>query len=77
MKGNAMVIHRFGPPSEFRLEVIEVPDPGPGELLVRVIASGTNPVEAKLRANGAWANLRHRWCWVTTPRESSKRLARV
>jgi NADPH2:quinone reductase len=30
---------------------------GPGELLVRVMASGTNPVEAKLRANGAWAGI--------------------
>src|SRR5581483_5789151 len=28
------------------------------ELLVRVIAASTNPVDAKLRANGAWAGLK-------------------
>jgi NADPH2:quinone reductase len=57
MKAKAMVIHSFGGPTEFRLEEIEVPDPRPGEMLVRVIASGTNPIDAKLRANGAWAGL--------------------
>src|SRR5258705_6470432 len=57
MKARAMAIHRFGGPSEFRLEEIEVPDPGPGQLLVRVVASGTNPVDAKLRADGNWAGL--------------------
>jgi len=33
------------------------PEPGNDELLVKIIASGTNPVDAKLRANGSWANL--------------------
>jgi NADPH2:quinone reductase len=47
----------FGGPNEFTLEEIDIPDPGQGQLLVRVVASGTNPVDAKLRANGAWAGL--------------------
>lgn len=54
----AMVIPRFGGPEVFELREVERPSPGPGEVLVRVIASGTNPVEAKFRASGYWANLK-------------------
>jgi NADPH2:quinone reductase len=57
VKTRAMVTHRFGGPNEFTLEQIEIPDPGPGQLLVRVVATGTNPVDARLRADGAWAGL--------------------
>jgi NADPH2:quinone reductase len=53
----AMVLPRFGGPDRFELREVERPSPGPGEVLVRVMASGTNPVDAKLRANGTWANL--------------------
>lgn len=57
MKARSMVIHDFGGPDKFKLEQIEIPEPGPGQLVVRVVASGTNPVDAKLRANGTWASL--------------------
>lgn len=53
----AMVISRFGGPEVLELREVERPKPGPGEVLVRVMASGTNPVEAKLRANGSWAGI--------------------
>ncbi len=53
----AMVLPRFGGPDRFELREVERPSPGPGEVLVRVMASGTNPVDAKLRANGTWADL--------------------
>jgi NADPH2:quinone reductase len=53
----AMVLPRFGPPELFELRDIDVQRPGPGQVLVRVRASGTNPVDSKLRANGAWAGL--------------------
>ena len=53
----AMVITRFGGPEVFEQRELPDPKPGPGELLVRVFASGTNPVDAKLRANGSWAKL--------------------
>ena len=36
---------------------LERPEPGCGEVLVRVVASAVNPVDAKLRANQGWARL--------------------
>ncbi|HEX6964389.1 MAG TPA: zinc-dependent alcohol dehydrogenase family protein [Gemmatimonadaceae bacterium] len=53
----AMVIPRFGDPDVFEERHVETPIPGAGEVLVRVIASGTNPVDAKIRANGTWAGI--------------------
>ena len=53
----AMVIPKFGTPDVFEERQIDCPQPAPGEVLVRVICSGTNPVDAKLRANGTWAHL--------------------
>lgn len=46
----AMVTTEFGGSELFEERDVERPQPGPGEVLVRVIASGTNPVDAKLRA---------------------------
>ncbi|MFW5972577.1 MAG: zinc-dependent alcohol dehydrogenase family protein [Bacteroidota bacterium] len=53
----AVVIDRFGGPEVLQVKNIDRPEPGPGELLVRVICSGTNPVDAKLCQNASWANL--------------------
>lgn len=53
----AMVLPQFGGPELFELHDLERPEPGPGEILVRVIASAVNPVDAKLRASGVWAKL--------------------
>ena len=49
----AMVLPEFGGPELFEERDVERPEPGPGEVLVRVAASGTNPVDAVLRANGS------------------------
>jgi NADPH2:quinone reductase len=54
----AMVLPRFGGPELFEERDLPRPTPGPGELLVRIVASGTNPVDAKLRHDGSWAGLR-------------------
>ena len=53
----AMVLPAFGGPGLFRLEQLERPEVGPNQVLVKVIASGTNPVDAKLRQDGSWAGL--------------------
>src|SRR5215216_2596588 len=48
----AMVTPQFGGPDLFEEREVERPHPGPGEVLVRVVAAGTNPVDAKVRAAG-------------------------
>jgi NADPH:quinone reductase len=53
----AMVTPQFGGPDFFEERDVERPRPGAGEVLVRVVAAGTNPVDAKLRANGSSAGL--------------------
>ena len=53
----AMVISRFGGSDVFELQDRPRPVAGPGELLVRVVASGTNPVDAKIRQAGSWAGI--------------------
>lgn len=53
----AMVIDRFGGPEVFEVRDLERPEPRSDEVLVRVVASGTNPVDAKLRQNASWAGL--------------------
>ncbi|HEV2093294.1 MAG TPA: zinc-binding dehydrogenase [Rubrobacter sp.] len=53
----AMVIPRFGGPELFEERDVERPEAGPGEVLVRVVVAGTNPVDAKLRADGSFAGL--------------------
>jgi NADPH:quinone reductase len=53
----AMVIARFGGPEVLEPREIDRPEPADDEVLVRVVASGTNPVDAKLRQNANWARL--------------------
>jgi NADPH:quinone reductase-like Zn-dependent oxidoreductase len=42
-------IHRFGPPDVVVVEDVPVPSPGPGEVLVRVMAAGVAPWDAIIR----------------------------
>jgi NADPH:quinone reductase-like Zn-dependent oxidoreductase len=42
-------IHSFGPPDVVVVEEVPVPSPGPGEVLVRVIAAGVAPWDAIVR----------------------------
>jgi NADPH:quinone reductase-like Zn-dependent oxidoreductase len=48
----AAVIHETGGPEVLRLEDVEDPRPGDGEVLIRVQAAGVNPVDWKRRRGG-------------------------
>ncbi|MCU7492930.1 MAG: zinc-binding dehydrogenase [Ignavibacteria bacterium] len=51
----AMVITAFGGPEVFEEKELPKPEPGIGELLIKVHASSINPVDYKIRMNGSWA----------------------
>lgn len=48
----AIRIHEFGGPEVLRVEELAAPEPGPGEVLIRVRASSVNPVDYKIRNGG-------------------------
>lgn len=52
----AIRVNEFGGPEVLRLEEVPTPQPGPGEVLVRMQAVGVNPVETYIRA-GKYARL--------------------
>jgi NADPH2:quinone reductase len=52
----AIHVHEFGGPEVLRLEELPTPQPGPGQVLVRMHAAGVNPVETYIRA-GKYARL--------------------
>ncbi|OLF08710.1 NADPH:quinone reductase [Actinophytocola xinjiangensis] len=43
-------IHAYGPPDVIRLDDVDRPEPGPGQVLVEVAATSFNPTETALRA---------------------------
>ena len=46
----AIVVHQYGGPEVLKLEDAPRPQPGPGEIVIRVMAAGVNPVDAYIRA---------------------------
>jgi NADPH:quinone reductase-like Zn-dependent oxidoreductase len=48
---NAARIHEFGPPSVIVIENVPRPTPGPGEVLVRVAATGVGPWDGWIRSH--------------------------
>ena len=52
----AIRVHEFGGPEVLRLEEVPTPQPGPGQVLVRIRGVGVNPVETYIRA-GKYARL--------------------
>jgi NADPH:quinone reductase len=53
---NAIRVHEFGGPEVLRLKEVPTPQPGSGQVLVRIHAIGVNPVETYIRA-GTYARL--------------------
>src|ERR1700754_1636927 len=53
----AVVIDRFGRPEVLSVRDVDTPEPGPDEGVEKVVAAGTTPVAAKLRAAGHWAGI--------------------
>jgi NADPH:quinone reductase-like Zn-dependent oxidoreductase len=43
-------VHEFGPPNAMRFEQVPRPNPGPGEILVKVEAAGVGPWDGWIRA---------------------------
>ena len=52
----AIIVEEFGEPGVLRQQEVADPDPGPGEVLVRVRATGINPVDTYVRS-GEYARL--------------------
>jgi NADPH2:quinone reductase len=46
----AIRVHQFGGPEVLKLEEVPTPQPGPGQILLRLHAIGVNPVDAYIRA---------------------------
>lgn len=57
----AIAIERFGGPETLKLMDLPVPEPGNGELLIRIAASGINPVDYKIREGMLQKALPHRF----------------
>lgn len=45
----AIRVHETGGPEVMRLEVLPIPEPGPGEVLVRIEAIGVNYIDTYKR----------------------------
>ena len=48
----AIAIQSFGGPENLAIHDLPQPKPGPGEVLIRVVAAGVNPVDWKMREGG-------------------------
>lgn len=53
----ALMLKGFGGPEMLVEDTVSVPEPGPGEIVVRNKAVSINPVDAKIRAAGTWTGV--------------------
>ena len=45
----AIIVHEYGEPEVMKLEDVPTPEPGAGQVLVKIAAAGVNPVDTYLR----------------------------
>jgi NADPH:quinone reductase-like Zn-dependent oxidoreductase len=50
VRARACRVHKFGPPANIVFEDVDLPRPGAGEMLVRVVAAGVGPWDGWIRA---------------------------
>ncbi len=50
LRTKACRVHAFGPPAAIVFEDVDLPEPGPGEMRVRVVAAGVGPWDGWIRA---------------------------
>jgi len=48
----AIVVNQFGDADVMQVSNVKIPEPGPDELLVRVLAAGVGPWDVSLRRGG-------------------------
>jgi len=53
----AVTLRSFGGPEQLRLDEVDDPVPGPGQVRISVRAAGVNPVDVGNRVDGSWAGL--------------------
>jgi enoyl reductase len=67
----AVVFDRYGPPGVLRIADLPDPEPGPGEVLIRVRAAGVQPFDVAVRSG------RMPWVRATFPQQSGQEYAGV
>jgi len=60
----AVRIHEYGGPEVLKYEDAPRPEPGPGEVLIRVHAAGVNPVDWKVRAGFAKERMKYKMPFI-------------
>ncbi len=55
----AVRMHAYGGPEVLKVDEIPVPEPGPGEVCVRIHASSVNPIDWKIRSGGQRGIIRY------------------
>jgi len=63
----AITYTEFGGPEVLRLEEVDEPHAGPGQVRLKVVAAGVNPLDSKIR-NG--------WRPQVTPRSEERRVGK-
>jgi len=53
----AVVVSTYGGPEVLTVGEVEMPEPGPGQVRLKVTAAGINPVDIWNRNDGSWAGL--------------------